>query len=124
MLKLIRELFSLMFLEGYERFSVKRYRRAVKAYFQRLTRGWDDGDTYSLDCTITEFVLPRLKRFKELNFGFPYGLTEESWDEILDKMILAFEIHEKSLEKISGEEIEKMKEGLELFGKYYTNLWW
>lgn len=49
---------------------------------------------WSLDITIANFVLPRLKRFKKENIGYP-GIDEmdtpEKWDEALDKMILAFE---------------------------------
>lgn len=51
-------------------------------------------DLWSLDVTIANFVLPRLKRFKKENIGYP-GIEEmdtpEKWDEALDKMILAFE---------------------------------
>jgi hypothetical protein len=31
-----------------------------------------------------------LKRLKETTHGFPADLTEDSWNEILDKMILGF----------------------------------
>ena len=51
-------------------------------------------DLWSLDITIAEFVLPRLKKFKKENDAYP-GIDEmdtpEKWDEALDKMILAFE---------------------------------
>lgn len=51
-------------------------------------------DLWSLDITIAEFVLPRLKKFKKENISYP-GIdemnTSEKWDEALDKMILAFE---------------------------------
>lgn len=51
-------------------------------------------DLWSLDITIAKFVLPRLKKFKKENIGYP-GIeemdTHEKWDEALDKMILAFE---------------------------------
>ena len=32
---------------------------------QRLTRGFDDTEMWSLDCTIAEFIAPRLKVFLE-----------------------------------------------------------
>ena len=51
-------------------------------------------DTWTLDTTIAEFVLPRLKLFKKVNNGYP-GIDEmdtpEKWDEALDKMIIAFQ---------------------------------
>ena len=51
-------------------------------------------DTWNLDTTIAEFILPRLKLFKKLNNGYPGKEemdTPEKWDEALDKMILAFQ---------------------------------
>ena len=68
-----------------------------------------DKETYSLDYTIACFVLPRLKRFKELDKGCPSifffnedgsthfndeGRTEsahQEWQDILDCMIYSFE---------------------------------
>jgi len=102
MRKLIQELFGLMFLEGYQRYKIKRYTRIFRDYFQRIMKGFSDSDTYSLDVTITKFVLPRLKRFKELHCGFPNGFTMETWDETIDKMINAFEIHDRIFDIITG----------------------
>ena len=36
---------------------------------QRIERGFDDSELWNLDYTIASFVLPRLKRLKELNTG-------------------------------------------------------
>lgn len=51
-------------------------------------------ETWSLDVNLAEYIIPRLKKFKELNNGYP-GIgemnTPEKWDEALDKMIQAFE---------------------------------
>ena len=95
---------------------------------QRKERGWDDSETWSLDSTIAGFVLPRLKRFKEVNCGFPSLLSEEKWNEILDHMIYAMEV-------ISDEELhygctltkkdwKRVNRGCRLFGKYFQDLWW
>ena len=51
-------------------------------------------ECWCLDYTIAKFVLPRLKQFKKDNIGYPErdeADTPEKWDEILDRMILAFE---------------------------------
>lgn len=51
-------------------------------------------DLWNLDITIANFVLPRLKKFKEEDDGCPEREemdTPEKWGEVLDKMILAFE---------------------------------
>lgn len=51
-------------------------------------------DTWNMDYTIAEYVLPRLKEFKKVANGYPGtgdADTPEKWDEIMDKMITAFE---------------------------------
>ena len=109
----------------------RRYARHLK---QLKTNGFSDSETWSLSSVIVDFVLPRLIRFKEINNGYPGGLTEESWDEILDKMIFAFQwIKEdgncgKAYCKTSTEERKenntKCAEGLKLFAEYFRALWW
>lgn len=51
-------------------------------------------ETWSLDVNLDKYIIPRLKKFKELNNGYP-GISEmdtpEKLDEALDKMIQAFE---------------------------------
>ena len=101
--------------------------RSVKYLFQRIFRGWDDSETWSLDCTIAEFVLPRLKRFKELNIGFPHRIeSPEKWDEILDKMIFALDKVTKQFddEDWTEEDQRKIRWGLIAFGNYFRDLWW
>ncbi len=117
--------------------------RKFKHLFQRIFKGYNDSETWDLGYTIAKFTLPRLKRFKELNEGYPCGgeiKTYKEWNEVLDKIIW-------SLEKIANDardypdlqkdldndcysiekEIEynkKIQEGLDLFGKYFITLWW
>ena len=88
---------------------------------QRLERGFDDSETWALDCTIAKFIEPRLRRFKEIKAGYPAIISEEKWDDILDKMIYAFECINK--DTISDNE-DSVDEGLDLFRKYFFNLWW
>ena len=62
-------------------------KRNIRFFFQRLFRGWDDSETWSMDITFYKWLEPRLKRFQELNFAYPcypnkYP-TFESWDEEL-----------------------------------------
>lgn len=98
-------------------------RRSIRFFYQRLTRGWDDSDTWSLDVTIAKFVLPRLKRFKELNNGFPYEETQESWNEKLDDMIYAMEFELKQFDT-NDYDMNRVNRGFELFGKHFHYLWW
>lgn len=103
---------------------------------QRLERGFDDTELWNLDYTFAKFVLPRLKRFKEVNQGYPSSITYEVWDEYLDKMIYAFENIDYDDKSYDGVEwynmpqeardavVDKVNEGLDLFRKHYFSLWW
>lgn len=100
------------------------YRR-VKLWFQRMFRGWDDADTWALDCTLAAFLAPRLRRFKELTNGYPNSLTEQEWDNILDELIWTFEfIGSDAYWESNPENYERMERGLDLFRKYFNELWW
>ena len=98
---------------------------------QRKKRGFDDTETWALDSTIARFILPRLKRFKEVNVGMWYfpdieKADEERTNEVLDKMIRAFEIisdHSDSF-RYNDELFDEARQGIELFYKHYFNLWW
>ena len=106
--------------------AIRLLRRDVKFAWQRLTRGWDDSETWNLDTRLSEMILPRLKRFKEIARTYPMDLSPNEWQTILDKMILAHEWHAAGCEDrdVSAEHYEKVEEGLMLFSKYYGDLWW
>lgn len=108
-------------------------------------------DTYSMDSTLTCIIIPMLKQIrKELNsaplcnyedadvdlrptkeditrMAAEPGWTDENffkrWENILDKMIEAFEIHQEDVLYPKDAKKEKLENGLRLFGKYYMNLW-
>ena len=99
-------------------------KRWFKFCYQRWTRGWDDRELWNLDFTIAKFVLPRLRHFKELNCSYPHGNTSEEWDEILDNMILAFEICAADDEwDWSAKTTEQVELGLALFSENFRGLW-
>lgn len=151
--------------------SEKDVNRLAKFKQQRIERGFDDTECWNLDTTIAQFVLPRLKHFKENTNGYPGNdeiPTFEKWNEILDKMIYAFDHivnedkYDEEKQKRHGvdflemygfekqedgsalmvetpkynkqamenyrkeqfEDMEKVNEGLQLFGKYFRSLWW
>lgn len=112
-------------------------------------------DLVNLDQTIARFILPRLKLFKKKVIGYPPNITFEEWKEILDKMIVAFELiinsnepnfghtefhtekegnlyklvvdksdfNAEEYQKWVNEKNAKIEEGLQLFAKYYQDLW-
>lgn len=102
-------------------------RRRIRFFWQRRIRGWDDSVTWGLDRTIATFVLPRLRRFRELNNGFPAGLSEDEWNAMLDDMIYAFDACTKEdceLFDLSKEEWSRVDRGLLVFGAQFRQLWW
>src|SRR5574344_1751322 len=86
-----------------------------------------DNDIWSLDYTLAKYILPRLKRFKQINrSSYPsFELTKTEWKEILNKMIWSFDYIIKNNESNELLEIEKenkqCQEGLDLFAKYFRN---
>ena len=102
----------------------------------RLEHGFDESECWNLDSTIAKFILPRLKCFAEHTMGYPGDITSEEWHEILNKIIKAFELYtaddawlyeEMKKDGITLKENsrnDQIKEGLELFVKYFSSLWW
>jgi len=94
---------------------------------QRMERGFDDSELWSLDMTIAQFILPRLKRFKEVSEMrqcHPGSMSYEEWQDIMDKMIAAFERLAKGV-FFYNEDDEDMdvNTGLKLFAEHYLGLW-
>ena len=96
--------------------------------WQRLTRGWDDSETWSLDDSIAKLILPRLRRFKDVSIAYPVELTPEQWNSYLDEMIFAFEWFSSEERWENGpdchEKYEKAQKGIDLFAIYYSDLRW
>ena len=116
---------------------------------QKISVRIDKHDTWSMDHTLAHIILPMLVQLKENNHGYPSGLTEKKWDDIMDEMIWAFEqklrdnweddyygpyIESEDKGELFGrfewvddegrqKHQERMTNGFKLFGKYYENLW-
>jgi hypothetical protein len=67
-------------------------RRWCISTYQRTRYGVSDAECWSLESTLTKFILPRLKHFKKINVNsHPANITSEQWNEILDEIIWTFE---------------------------------
>ena len=109
----------------------------------------DVEELYDLDVTIAQFILPRLMVFKKHCERTPrVNMTQEEWNEILDKMIYAFERiacqteedtpeykayikaiwnNEEDLadlKRAAKASLKPISEGLSLYHKYFRSLWW
>lgn len=103
-----------------------KIRRACKYFWQRITRGWSDKETWSLDHSLSKLIAPRLKRLRDITITFPATLSEEEWHSNLNKMIAAFEWYGSETRWMDNEseKIAEHQEGLDLFAKFYSWLWW
>lgn len=88
---------------------------------QRLERGFDNTELWNLDHTILEFILPRLKAFKEVHKGWPADLeSDEEWQKVLQSMIDFIE----SFRNEDSEPLPPDHEGWSNFHKYFFSLWY
>ena len=89
--------------------------------YQRITRGFDDRDLWNFDATILDFIEPRLKVFKETLISYPPNLTEEEWNDILEKILTSFVEYRNMT---NGDEYSKEKlSNSKLLLKYFDHLW-
>ena len=104
--------------------------KLAKYRAQRLSRGFDDTETWHLDKTLALFLIPRLKRFLEVNNGFPSDETEESYNEKLNFIVNSFEEYycENLSENVSLEteklKLENARKSVDFLSKLWFDLWW
>ncbi len=110
--------------------------------YGRIKYGFDLTDLWSLDSSITKFVYPRLKRFVEKGTqGYPSVISDDeymknnnleyligademtTWNNILNKILKAFEVLNSDEYTRIIDKHEDVKEGLRLFGIFYSSLW-
>ena len=70
---------------------------------QKKIRSIKYKDIINLDNTIARFILPRLKFYKKKTCSSPLDFTLKEWKDILDKMILSFELILNTSEPDFGE---------------------
>lgn len=113
-----------------------RVRRWFRFKWQKLTRGWTDEETWNLDLEFAKWMLPRLKRYKELSNSHPSQLTPRKWRTIMYQMIHGLEIQLHAEDAYSLLRIGKLCKDEELYrqwkevdnaykllGKYIRHLW-
>ena len=104
----------------------------------------DKYDVWSMDHTLSDIILPMLKKLQETKHGAPLVDDEDvpeklkstsappkecewdidanhfaRWDWVMAEMIWAFDAHCKG----SWDEAERKQNGFRLFGKYFQSLW-
>ena len=78
--------------------------------------------------TLAKFIASKLRAFREEELtSVPTGLTEEQWDNILRRMVLAFDIvsqNEQHTKSLTDEDWMNIEGGLKLFAEYFMDLWY
>lgn len=106
--------------------------RRIKSKEYKSCHGFEPCESWNLNITIAHFIYPRLKKFRQDANCFPIGTKNiDEWYDIIDKMLLAFALiidqdnnEEFTNSFYSDKQINEIKEGLELFAKYFNDLWW
>lgn len=87
-------------------------------------------EVWNLDYTLAKYILPRLVKYKSVNtMSYPCQFNNiEEWHDVIDKMIWSFDKHLKHDfpspdSEIYEDEINKYKEGLQLFAECFSDLW-
>lgn len=91
---------------------------------QRVERGFDDSETWSLDYTLARFLLPRLKRYLELSRKVIYRPKEE--EQKLDDLVKMLEliIKDGDGDNLSIEEKIHIGKSLPYLSELLFSLWW
>lgn len=110
--------------------------RAIRFWFQRRTRGWDDSDLWSLDAATARFMLPRLRRFRQTTIAHPYGLDPCSWDWILGEIewylgcvadcnwpSFGKAFDDPVAQRIADEDVRRYQRAEKALADYFTAMW-
>lgn len=85
--------------------------------------GFDERELWNLDITFALYIYPRLKYFRDYIVGYSF-VDENNLAEKIDKMLWSFsEIIKENTINADKEWNMKFDEGLQLFGEYFTALW-
>lgn len=100
----------------------------VVSFVHRGLYGYAVKDTWSLDMYLATWMPSAIRRIAN-GHGYPYGLTEKRWKIILEKIARGFEATYLMDEDYMAPRkqvkkwVKERDKGLELFAKYYSNLW-
>jgi hypothetical protein len=112
-------------------------KRDILFWWQRIARGWDDSETWSMDSSLAKIILPQLHLFKGYQYlqemqGFypnlPENMSINDWNKIIDQMIWSFQWFSNGKQYTydyvtEANDANKAYDGVELFAKYYKYLW-
>ena len=82
-------------------------------------------EVWNTDNTLAQLIVPRLQAFKALNKhgGSSDFKDMREWNNAIQKMIDAFELMKYAGATHTEDEEKTIEQGLDLFRKYFRNLW-
>jgi hypothetical protein len=91
---------------------------------QRIKRGFDDSETWSLRDTIALFIIPRLERYEEIAKDFLIRNPEmvNDFNDFLQAMKLIS--RDDGICIFTKEEEIQVNKGIDAFPKLFMSLWW
>lgn len=83
------------------------------------------GEIWNTENTLAWEIAPRLRAFKALDKHVCPDCMKDmkQWNDTIQKMIDAFELMKDEFRNFNEEQEKTVEEGLDLFRKYYRNLW-
>jgi hypothetical protein len=99
----------------------KREKKFIK---QRKKRGFDDSETWALDCTMANFILPRLVKYLEV--ADEVIVIDDKRRKDIHKVIRAMRLvlKEDGGQCWTKKEIKQLRKGLKIFGEIFLTLGW
>jgi len=91
---------------------------------QRMERGFDDSETWSLRDTIGNFIIPRLRRYSEITKQVIED--QNNHNEKVDLAIRAFEllVRDNGAFNLTNNERSEYDIGMKAYGEIFFDLWW
>ena len=97
----------------------KKYGKTYKHQFNK--RGFDDSVTWSLDITLAQFILPRLKRY--IKVARKVIVIEPRFQKAIDRMIKGFTILADD-EMFTHSDYRKVRIAFVELSNFHNHLWW
>ena len=125
MLKLNKYLRELGIDENFYLFDEKM--KQLDCRYKEDENGFVPAECWNLDTTFAMYIYSHLCYFRDnCNYVHPGNLSEEQWNNILNKMIEGFRLlitrEENDIPSKTKE--KKIKYGIRLFAKYFSALWY
>ena len=98
--------------------------REKKFAKQRKKRGFDESEKWELDCTIADFVIPRLEEYLEIAQGTI--VLEKKYVKNVNKILRAMRliVRDDGSQMWDENETKQVKKGLELFSLLFLSFGW